>query len=114
MQTLQAVPSIPFFIILGGPQPHDSSVENVSRNGPRDLQFRGRFLEIFYRVHPDFLPCATGRGRLCAFQEGKAKLHQKIRVSGRGNLRLIDFFRPWLSITRRRRNAITSSADNKD
>jgi hypothetical protein len=35
---------------------------------PRDLQFCGPFLEMFFdRAYPDFLPRSTGQGRVCAF-----------------------------------------------
>jgi hypothetical protein len=38
-----------------------------SRAKPRDLRFRGPFLEMFFdRAYPDFLPRSTGRDHVCA------------------------------------------------
>jgi hypothetical protein len=40
-----------------------------SRAQPRDLQFRGPFLEMFFdRAYPDFLLRCTSDGRVCGFQ----------------------------------------------
>jgi hypothetical protein len=39
-----------------------------SRARPRDLQFRGPFLEMFFdRAYPDFLPHRTRNVHVCAF-----------------------------------------------
>ena len=39
-----------------------------SRAQPRDLQFSGPFVEMFFdRAHADFLPRSAGHGRVCAF-----------------------------------------------
>jgi hypothetical protein len=36
---------------------------------PRDLQFRGPFLEMFFdRAYPDFLPRCLGHGRVRGFR----------------------------------------------
>jgi hypothetical protein len=40
-----------------------------SRAKPRDLRFRGPFVEMFFdRAYPDFLPRSTGHSRVCAFR----------------------------------------------
>ena len=43
-----------------------------SRAKPRDLRFRGPFVEMFFdRAYPDFLPRSAGQGRVCGFRQGK-------------------------------------------
>jgi hypothetical protein len=61
---------------------------------PRDLQFRGPFVEMFFdRAYPDFLRRCTGRDHLSGFHKenrmrfAKAtELHRKFRVAKRRGL----------------------------